>query len=454
MLTSHDARPRRETAGPMMPVSSRADPRVAAVKVLQAVLDEGLTLGPERFQQTDAHASDHERRLTRELVYGVLRHFWRLDSIATSQLRHPLRERDRDVARLLLVGLYQLLETRMAPHAAVSTAVESTRALGKPWAVALVNAVLRKVAGAQVPMAASTPEARYNHPQWLITALRTAWPDDWEQILEAGNARAPMTLRVNQRRATRAAVLERLRVAGVEAHAHAHVLLEAAMTLHQPRDVHAIPGFDDGLVSVQDAGAQFAAPLLDAQPGERVLDACAAPGGKAAHILERIGSECEILAIDVATDRAALISRNFARLGVTAKVESADATTPSAWWDGRSYDRILADVPCSGTGVIRRHPDIKHLRRAEDVTGMARRQQALLSALWPLLRPGGLLLYVTCSVLPEENQDVIGSFLSRHRDAELTALDLPCARDTGAGCQILPGTFDMDGFFYARLRKH
>lgn len=429
------------------------DPRVLAARVLVAVAHAGRSLGTELPRHTAGLGDERDRRLTADLVYGVLRGYWRFRALVRRRLRQPLRARDADLEALLLVGAYQLLDSRTPAHAAVSSAVASTRTLGKPWASGLVNAVLRGLAGdaAEAADALRDPEARWSHPAWLIDALRAAWPGHWQAILEAGNTRAPMTLRVNLRRTGRDAYQHELARTGIEAAALPD--LPAALTLARPLDVRALPGFAEGLVSVQDAAAQLAAPLLAPRPGERVLDACAAPGGKTAHLLELCPGLGELVALDEDAGRLERVGETLDRLGLRATVVLGDASEPARWWDGRPFDAILLDAPCSATGVIRRHPDIKLLRRADDLPRLAARQRLLLAALWPLLAPGGRLLYATCSVLPQENADCVNDFIAAQNDAFLQQLPVPWALDTGAGCQILPGTRDMDGFFYARLLK-
>jgi 16S rRNA (cytosine967-C5)-methyltransferase len=293
------------------------------------------------------------------------------------------------------------------------------------------------------------------HPAWLLTRLRNCYPDAWRSIAEANNARPPLTLRVHGGKTTRAAYRDRLAQAGMAAQVVADV--NSALILESPVPVEKLPGFLAGEVSVQDAAAQLAAVLLDAQPGEYVLDACAAPGGKAAHILERV-PQVTLVALDVDAQRLERVRENFTRLGLQGMAVQGDAARPSAWWDGRPFDRILLDAPCSATGVIRRHPDIRLHRTPTDITRLAATQAQLLDALWPLLAPGGKLLYVTCSILPEENAQQLAAFLARHPDAREHTLMHPAlthsARRVGAGFQILPGAGNMDGFYYSQLAKY
>ncbi|MBI3574422.1 MAG: 16S rRNA (cytosine(967)-C(5))-methyltransferase RsmB [Gammaproteobacteria bacterium] len=399
-------------------------------------------------------AAPPEAALVQELAYGTLRWFHQLAGIAALLLEKPLKPKDQDVYALLLAGLYQLRHLRVAPHAAVDETVAATAALGKPWAKGLVNACLREYLRRSADMdtlVTQDPALRLSHPAWLLEKIHATYPDDGLRIAQANNERPPMTLRVNLRHTTRERYLEKLRAAGIEA--RPAFVLETDVTLATPMPVSTLPGFAEGLVSVQDAAAQWAAVLLDAQPGERVLDACAAPGGKTGHILERTPGLAELVALDREAARVALIEQNLRRLGVTAQRVVADASEPGAWWDRRPFDRILLDVPCSATGVIRRHPDIKLRRQPEDLPKLTATQERLLTALWPLLRPGGKLLYVTCSILPEENEQQITAFLAREGSAVEALLPTTVGRQRAVGRQVLPGDRGMDGFYYACLLK-
>lgn len=392
--------------------------------------------------------------LVQELVYGTLRWFHQLAGIAALLLAKPPKPKDQDVYALLLAGLYQLRHLRVATHAAVDETVAATQALGKPWAKGLVNACLREYlrrAPEAEEFVGKHPALALSHPAWLLEKIRAAYPDDGERIAQANNERPPMTLRVNPRNTTRERYLEKLRAAGIEA--RPAFALATDVTLVVPMPVSALPGFAAGEVSVQDAAAQWAAVLLDAQPGERVLDACAAPGGKTGHILERTPGLTELVALDREAARVALIEQNLKRLGLEARLVTADAAEPGNWRGGQPFDRILLDAPCSATGVIRRHPDIKLRRQPEDLPKLAATQARLLAALWSLLRPGGKLLYVTCSILPEENENQIQAFLAREDSAIEAPLPVAAGRARAAGRQILPGDDRMDGFYYACLLK-
>ncbi|HWS03337.1 MAG TPA: 16S rRNA (cytosine(967)-C(5))-methyltransferase RsmB [Gammaproteobacteria bacterium] len=438
---------------------STANARALAGDVVTQVLRDRRSLSQVLPHYLD-QAADADRALVQELAYGVLRWRFRLEALLRQLLKQPLKRKDQDVVSLLLVGLYQLTYTDIAAHAAVHESVEAVRATGKRWAVSLANAVLRSYQRQRAELetvADKQPADRYAHPEWLVEQLRVDWPDDWERILAANNQRPPFVLRVNARHRALPDYCAVLAAAGM-----AHALLpwtEQGLCLERPVAVERLPGFAAGEVSVQDAAAQLAAPLLAATAGMRVLDVCAAPGGKAAHIMERT-PDVELIAVDIDASRAGRIEENFRRLGVSAQVLVGDAARPEDWWDKRPFQRILLDAPCSASGVIRRHPDIKSLRRAADISVLAVTQAQLLNAVWPLLEVGGLLLYATCSVLRRENSDQIEAFLSRHEDARAVPLDVNWGRTMPHGRQILPGNTDehsaavgMDGFFYASLIK-
>lgn len=433
-----------------------AKTRAAAARVVDAVTDGGRSLDAA-IAEFEPGIAAKERPLLRLLAYGALRRHWQIEAWLAALLARPLRRRDRIVHALLAVGLYQLTDTRVPDHAAVSATVEAARLLGRPKLAALVNACLRRFR--REALAAAPPasdEARWNHPAWLLAAVRADWPDDWQGMLEANNARAPMWLRANSRRQTAMQYRDRLAAAGLGAECVPG--LDDALCLAEPCPVDALPGFADGDVSVQDGAAQIAAGWLMARPARRVLDACAAPGGKTGHLLERGAEGLELVAIDNDATRAEGIRQNVARLGLSATILVADASSPKDWWDGRPFDAILLDAPCSATGVIRRHPDIRLLRRESDIASLTRIQRGLLDALWPMLAPGGRLLYATCSVLAAENDGVVGPFLAETADAAEDAV-LPnnniraLMRKKACGYQVLPGTADLDGFYYACLEK-
>ena len=442
---------------------SGATIRAAAAKVVDSVVTGGRSLD-QALAETERPIAASERPLLNELAFGTLRRHFRLRAWIAALLEKPLKPKDRVIESLLAVGLYQLSSLRVPDHAAVTLTVDATRALRRPKYAGLVNAIMRNFrrlnVGEREP---GNDEERYDHPAWLIGRLQRDWPDHWRGILEANDERAPMWLRVNSARLTTDEYLTKLQASESIPAITASRLpgFDQAIRLEPPRPAAALPGFADGLVSVQDAGAQLAAPWLLEDGGQTVLDACAAPGGKSGHLLElcesaRLGAA--LTAVDRDPGRLAAAAANLRRLGFSATLAAADASIPEEWWDGRPFDRILLDAPCSATGVVRRHPDIKLLRRESDIAGLAARQRRLLGALWPLLAPGGRLLYVTCSVLSEENEGVVGAFLSdcetAHEDQVLpnyNIRDLMCRK--AVGFQILPGESDLDGFYYAGLEK-
>lgn len=397
-----------------------------------------------------------DRALLQALSYGVLRDQRALEYLAGRLLQRPTT--DSNLQAVLLVGLYQLRSMRIPPHAAVSETVAATRQLRLAQASGLVNAVLRRYqreqAGLEQALNAQPPAVRWSYPDWLASRFREDWPEHWPSLLEAGQTPGPMSLRVNRRRGTREDYQARLQSVGLASAPCAHA--GDALTLAEAVGVERLPGFEAGDVSVQDESAQLAASLLelttpDSHHNLRVLDACAAPGGKTAHILE--SATVELQALDCDESRLSRVEATLQRLGFQAECRVADAARPRDWWEGRLFDRILLDAPCSGTGVIRRHPDIKWLRREADIVATARKQRQLLSALWPLLAPGGVLLYATCSVLREEGEAVVADFLNEQRDAIHCPIKAQWGEDCTVGRRIASGESGMDGFYYARLRR-
>lgn len=423
-------------------------PRAAAARTLVQTLEQGRSLA-ETLPPALAPLAPGDRALCQDLCFGVLRWYSRLLALADALLQR--RPREGDLLALLLVGLYQLEHQSTAPHAAVSQTVEAARELGRGWATGLVNGVLRRFTRERARLAEAVdrdPARRLAHPCWLLERLQADWPTHWREIARQNNLRPPMTLRVNRRRWNAAAAREALAAAGLEAQPVPGAA--DALVLARPRPVDELPGFADGWVSVQDAAAQLAASLLDPQPGERVLDACAAPGGKTGHLLER--ADVDLLALDQAPARLSRVAENLERLGLAAELRAGDAGSPQDWWDGRPFQRILLDAPCSGSGVIRRHPDIKWLRRPADPAALATEQARLLAGLWPTLAPGGKLVYSTCSVLAEENEAVLQRFMEAHPDAAALAVAPPGGVGRGAGVQVLPAAH-LDGFYYAVLQR-
>lgn len=386
--------------------------------------------------------STQQRGALQDLSYGTLRYYGQLESILKELLNKPLQ--DEQIRYLLLVALYQLQHTKAAEHAVVDFAVNTVRKRN-PAASGLVNAILRNFLRNKdelVANAAKTEVGRYSYPQWWINEIKKQYPEHFERILLTGNQHPPMTLRVNLQKITTAEYLKLLKQHEIQA----KIIEPDALLLQQPLNVDKLPGFKDGLVSVQDAGAQYAAALLDVKDGMRVLDACAAPGGKSAHLLE--SANIELVALDKDAQRLERVQENMHRLRLNAQLLTGDAAQPADWWDGKQFERILADVPCSATGVVRRHPDIKWLRRAADIENFAQQQQQILSALWPLLAPDGKLLYATCSIMQRENQHVITAFLKDHSNA----VQLPLTLSEMISGQLLPND-QHDGFFYALLHK-
>lgn len=421
--------------------------RLAAATVAGVLGGRSLDAALAALWRRNARLTGRERAAIQDIAYGTLRFLARFEAVLDMLLEKPLK--DARLRALLLVALYQLEHTRAAPHAVVDHAVSACEPLALTSAKSLVNAVLRGFLRRRPALDARAQRmetARFSHPQWWIDKLRVQYPDDYAAILEASNQHPPLVLRVNRRRTRPAEYLALLAGQDIRAEAAGG----DAVLLAKPLPAERIPGLADGQVSVQDAAAQLAAPLLDVRDGLRVLDACAAPGGKAAHILELAAAD--LTALDEDAVRLERVRANLARLGLSARVVCGDACEPARWWDGKPYDRILADVPCSASGVVRRHPDIKWLRRATDIAQFARLQSRMLEALWQLLASGGKLLYATCSVFREENGEQVAGFLERHRDATrlgLAAVDNDPQRPAG---QLLPDQ-RHDGFFYALLQK-
>jgi 16S rRNA (cytosine967-C5)-methyltransferase len=451
------SKPRPEQAG--------ADARAAAARAVARVVAARESLD-DALAAVAAGASSRDAALVAALVYGALRFHQRLEWQLRELSNRPLTARDAELAALVRIGLFQLQETRIPDHAAVSATVEAAALIDRRNAAGFVNAVLRRFLRERAALDArmtAVPEARRSHPAWLIAELRRDWPDGWQAALAAGNELPPMWLRVNLLRTTRDAYLERLGAAGWPAEAAPQVA--TAVLLTRPATTAELPGFAAGEVSVQDAAAQLAPLYLDLRPGQRVLDACAAPGGKTCHIVEHCPEVAEVVALDRDAARLELVAENVERLELErVRLVAADAARPESWWDGRPFDRILVDAPCSATGVIRRHPDIKVLRRPQDVTLAVERQAALLEALWPLLAAGGRLVYSTCSVLRRENADLAAGHLPAgpDLDANNKSVDLPSSTAEGLAAeaaapagerQILTGEARMDGFYYAWRSK-
>ena len=429
------------------------NPRLAAAKALAAVLNGKASLNSSLPTQMDK-VEDRDRGFTQDLAFGTARWQPRLSALAAKLLQKPFKAADADVEALLLVGLYQLLYTRVPAHAAIGETVGCADKLKKPWAKALLNAVLRRAQRESEALLAELehdPVVRTAHPRWLQKSLKAFWPEQWEAICAANNAHPPMILRVNRRHHSRDAYLQLLTAAGINATPCVYsvdgIVLEAAT------DVRSLPGFAEGWISVQDEAAQLAADLLDLAPGQRVLDACCAPGGKTCHILEVEKDLAGVVAVDLEAKRLVRVRENLARLGLSAELIAADGRDTATWWDGKPFQRILLDAPCSATGVIRRHPDIKLTRQPDDIAALAVLQGELLDSLWPTLEVGGILLYATCSTLPTENTEVIEAFLARTSGARELDLATAAGIKQPHGRQLLAQEGGHDGFYYAKLIK-
>lgn len=429
-----------------------AGARESALSVLEAVLVKGRSLSAAR-SLIGGGLEARDRALAMELVNGVLRWRFRLEALLARLLRKPLRKKDYDIQLLLMLALYELEELRTPDYAVVNEAVALSRRLGKKWAASMVNAVLRGFIRDRQALATSVDQdraARRSHPGWLIELLAHDWPEQVDGILDANNQRPPMWLRVNQARIAVDDYVRELELQHIKV--QRHPVEPGALMLDAPVEVDDLPGFNRGLVSVQDASAQLAAGLLQLEGGARVLDMCAAPGGKTCHILESAAG-LEMTAVELEPLRMQKVKQNLDRLGFQAQLIIGDATSASSWWDGNTFDRILVDAPCSATGVIRRHPDIKSLRQQSDLQALTETQRQILDQSWRMLKPGGLLLYVTCSVLKRENEQQIAQLLSAHADAAEVVIDAAWGIACEYGRQLLPGENNGDGFYFAKLQK-
>ncbi|EDL52657.1 MULTISPECIES: 16S rRNA (cytosine(967)-C(5))-methyltransferase RsmB [Vibrio] len=421
--------------------------RAAAANILFQVVDKGQSLS-SALPLGQQQVKPRDQALLQEICFGALRILPRLESVASELMDKPLKGKQRVFHHLILVGIYQIGHMRIPAHAAVGETVEATKTLKGPRLRGLINAVLRNYQRNQEQLdeiSVSHNAGKYGHPSWLLKLLQESYPQQWEMIVEANNTKAPMWLRVNHQHLNRDDYQALLKNEGIDSTAHSEAL--DALKLAAPCDVNNLPGFDKGWVSVQDAAAQLSINYLEPKDGELILDCCAAPGGKTAHILERT-KDSQVVAIDCDETRLKRVHDNLKRLKLQAKVVCGDARTPSEWWQGEQFDRILLDAPCSATGVIRRHPDIKWLRRADDIEALAELQREIFDAMWQQLKVGGTLVYATCSITPQENKEQVKAFLARTDNAQLIDSDID-----NPGRQILPGEEDMDGFYYAVLKK-
>lgn len=426
--------------------------RAQAATILSRLLQQQGSLAT-LLERPNDNAQDFP--LLQEICFGTCRWYFLLDAVLSQLLEKPLKAKDQDVRCLLLCGLYQLHGMRVPEYAVVNETVAATLVLKKQWAKGLVNAVLRSFlrdSETLLARAMKSDAARLSHTEWFMQAMQQAWPEHWQAILEANNQHPPMTLRVNLARVSRQDYLDRLALA--QCMARPGALGESSVYLEHAQPVTALPGFAEGLASVQDEASQLIPDLLDLAPGISLLDACAAPGGKTCHLLERGVPFARLVAMDNDARRLERVQQNLDRLQLQATLVCADAAEPSSWWDGQHFDRILLDAPCSATGIIRRHPDIKLLRQQDQVRALQKEQLRLLGALWPCLKPGGLLLYSTCSVLPSENADVIGLFVAQQGDAKHEEIPVAWGVECAHGRQLLPDAAGHDGFYFARLRKN
>lgn len=429
------------------------NPRLAAARALAAVLNGKASLGSSLPPLLD-RVEPRDRALAQDLAFGTARWQPRLALLLDKLLQKPLKAADRDVEALLLVGLYQLLHTRIPAHAAIGETVACIDKLKKSSLKGLLNAVLRTAQREHEALLAELdrdPVLHTAHPRWLQKRLKADWPAHWQAICAANNQHPPLLLRINRRQGSREQYLAELQAAGIAAEPCA--FSRDGIRLPEACDVKTLPGFMEGRVSVQDEAAQLAADLLDLAPGQRVLDACAAPGGKTCHLLEAEPGLSHVTALDLEQSRLARVRENLDRLGLDAELIAADGRATQIWWDGTPFQRILLDAPCSATGVIRRHPDIKLTRQEADIAALAQLQGELLDALWPTLEVGGILLYATCSVLPQENSDNIGAFLARTPGARELDITGPFGLKQAHGRQLLPQDGGHDGFYYAKLIK-
>jgi 16S rRNA (cytosine967-C5)-methyltransferase len=428
------------------------DTRALAAAALADIALRGQSLREAVDRTLPKIGDPRDRALFTALLNEGARWWPRYDVAVDRLLDKPLRKQEPAIHALLVLGLIQIEVLEMPGYAAVAATVEAARALRRPRHAGLVNAILRRWQRERESLLAALdaePATRHAHPAWLAEAITADWPEQAADIFVVDNQEPPLMLRANRRRTTRAALVARLEAAGQPA--AAHPWLVDAIVLPHSTDVTRLPGFRDGHFAVQDGSAQIAVDLLDVRDGQRVLDACAAPGGKACHLLER--ADIALVAVESDAHRVPRIRQNLERLGLAATLVTGDAGDPSAWWDGKPFDRILIDAPCSATGVMRRRPDVRLHRRADDIGTLGAQQRRIVEALWPLLAPGGRLVYVTCSLLRAENAGIVAAFARAHDDANLVPIALPDGQSAGTGWQVLPGDGDLDGMYYAIVAK-
>lgn len=424
--------------------------RKAALSILLAVLKDKQSLS--QLNHLTQSLSSRDAGFARMLSFGVLRYYHQLQAQLQPFIKKPLKAKDLDIQLIMLMAVYQLQHARVPDYAAVDAAVKQVRKSKKQWAAGMVNGVLRNFIRQNSSEVETTDkEAFYAHPKWMIDRLQQDWPETWQSILQANNQQAPMTLRVNVQKTSVDQFQAALQKQAIESELLSNA--PAALVLKEAQDVTQLPGYQEGWFSVQDAGAQMAAQLLQPQAGERILDACAAPGGKTAHLFE-LQPDIKVTALDISEQRLQRVQENCSRLGFEPEIKVADAIDVDSWWDGEYFDKILLDVPCSATGVIRRHPDIKHLRREDDIASLQSTQQKILQANWPLLKPGGVLLYATCSLFKAENEQQVRTFLQAVDNAEIVSTQVGTESNGDTpGVQLFPTAYSNDGFYYALLRK-
>ena len=426
--------------------------RLAATQIITRILQGQGSLS-SLLTPAQAQVPEQDKSLLQELCFGACRFYPQLNLILEQLLEKPLRNKDLDIKALLILGVYQLQHTRIAEHAAIGETVEVTRDLKKDWATKLVNGVLRGFQREQQDILTSlnsSAEFQQNHPHWLVAMLKKNWPDQINQILSANDQHPPFCLRINTQKISRDDYLQQLAAQNIAA--EPTEFSPYGIRLAQACNPRQLPLFDQGWISVQDEAAQLSADLLQVSSGQKVLDACAAPGGKTTHLLE-LQADLDLTALDLEERRLIRLRENLARLGLNAKVKAGDGTQPETWWDDELFDRILLDAPCSATGIIRRHPDIKILRQPDDIQKLSQLQSQLLKTLWSLLKPGGRLLYATCSILPRENSKIIEGFLQQQNDAKEEKIVADWGIAQTCGRQLFPQAAGHDGFFYASLIK-
>ena len=434
--------------------------RAKAAIVVDQVVKKGRSLD-RAMDKGNLDKDNIEKSLFMVICYGTIRHYWELQADLNKYISRPIKKKDSVIENLIISGLFQIKYTRIPAHAAVTQTVEASKYLKKQNLSAFVNAVLRKyLRSKESAIKHSDEEAIYNHPQWLLDYFKEDWPDHWQEISKNNNIQAPMWLRVNCKKTETkqylTAIAESLNKSPKETGYIGD--LGCSICLNDPIAVNLLPNFERGFATVQDGAAQIAAQVLLDGRGGKILDACAAPGGKTGHLLEIIDDNSSVTAIDIDPKRTEIINANLERLGLTANIISADILDTTKWWNSELYDLILLDAPCSSTGVIRRHPDIKHLKRKQDIDNLNVLQSRIIKSLWSLLKPGGHLLYVTCSILKKENDLVIKYFLKNNLDASKKNLLLnnninDVMLKTEFGYQLLPGTRGMDGFYFSLLEK-